>query len=857
MKKFIFLLILVSSIINTNLYAQTHISGNFTTDTQLGPNGNPADNVYIVDDDIRVYGFDGSDYITTLTIEPGVTLKFAPSTKPYLKIGHSSEPGQIIAQGTASDRIVFTSASSSPSEGDWENINLSSYSENCILDYCDILYGGYNGGNSDCNLYISNPNGTSLTISNTNINYSSAHGIYLSDIDFSLDFNNLSIENNLKSGIYHNNSDNDFLISYVNCNINNNNEYGIFFDANRLIDIDNSEFSNNGFYPINCFPNQVGSINGNNEFQNDTKIEIKGGTITIDSYWSDFYTPFNVSYLILDDITVQGTDGNNGLTTLEIESGSKFEFDPSTHPRLKIGNDYDEPGQIIAQGNSTNRIIFTSASTNPQPGEWEGLNLTTYSQDCILDYCDILYGGYNGGNSDCNLYISNPNGTSLTISNTDINYSSAHGIYLSDTDISLDFNNLNIENNLKSGVYHNNSDNDFLVSYTNCNINNNSEYGIFFDANRNIEINNSDFLNNGISPIRAYPNQVGGILNTNTFQSNQYIEVNGGTISLDSYWNNFFSNYGTYYYILNDLKIIGTDGNDGVTTLQIEEGANLRFDPSDHPFLQVGDQGSSSDPGKLLANGVTFTSTAASPQPGDWSGIEFECDDFESIIENSIITYAGYGSSDNNANIEIRYDSYVTLLHNEILHSNQNGIYVYGEPDVNIHNNLISENLTHGVFVGNIGQDIDFTYNNIYDNDEYGVMNEDNNNWVDARNVYWGSNNGPGGVGPGSGDEVSEMVMYDPWAIGPVNIYNVEINKINVNIYPNPTSNILNVEFDYLNNNHFSLNIYNIHSQSVYTKTFESNNTQIDLTHIPKGLYILKIYDEFGKVVDIRKIIKR
>lgn len=54
-------------------------------------------------------------------------------------------------------------------------------------------------------------------------------------------------------------------------------------------------------------------------------------------------------------------------------------------------------------------------------------------------------------------------------------------------------------------------------------------------------------------------------------------------------------------------------------------------------------------------------------------------------------------------------------------------------------------------------------YCNIFDNDEFGIMNS--NEWFsfDATLNWWGDSSGPGGMGPGTGDEVSRFVDYDPW----------------------------------------------------------------------------------------------
>ena len=54
----------------------------------------------------------------TLTIEPGVTLRF--HEKSYLEVGHKGS--RIIARGTKERPIIFTSAAMSPKRADWVGI---------------------------------------------------------------------------------------------------------------------------------------------------------------------------------------------------------------------------------------------------------------------------------------------------------------------------------------------------------------------------------------------------------------------------------------------------------------------------------------------------------------------------------------------------------------------------------------------------------------------------------------------------------------------------------------------------------------------------------------------------------------
>ena len=75
------------------------------------------------------------------------------------------------------------------------------------------------------------------------------------------------------------------------------------------------------------------------------------------------------------------------------------------------------------------------------------------------------------------------------------------------------------------------------------------------------------------------------------------------------------------------------------------------------------------------------------------------------------------------------------------------------------------ENNIRGIWAQNFVPDgLAAHFNNIVGNTEYGVINEDPEDDVfDATCNWWGADNGPGAVGPGSGDAVSLNVDYNPW----------------------------------------------------------------------------------------------
>ena len=57
---------------------------------------------------------------------------------------------------------------------------------------------------------------------------------------------------------------------------------------------------------------------------------------------------------------------------------------------------------------------------------------------------------------------------------------------------------------------------------------------------------------------------------------------------------------------------------------------------------------------------------------------------------------------------------------------------------------------------------ISFSFNSIAGNSRYGIWNQGGET-LDATKNWWGSASGPGGAGPGAGDDISAKVLYSPW----------------------------------------------------------------------------------------------
>ena len=131
----------------------------------------------------------------------------------------------------------------------------------------------------------------------------------------------------------------------------------------------------------------------------------------------------------------------------------------------------------------------------------------------------------------------------------------------------------------------------------------------------------------------------------------------------------------------------------------------------------------------------------------------------------------------------------------------------YGAGTVNaiIEGNDIS-NWGYGVWIGPTSNEIKINFNNIEGNPEYGVWVHEYVGVVNAEKNWWGDSSGPSGVGPGSGDPVSDNVDFDPWLTAPITVVSSKYGTNELLEFPDS-----NVE------------VYVTGSATVYVATYTSN----------------------------------
>jgi hypothetical protein len=234
----------------------------------------------------------------------------------------------------------------------------------------------------------------------------------------------------------------------------------------------------------------------------------------------------SMEYLVSCNLTVavSGPGGSGSTVTLTIRPGVTVYFDPGrslTIGQLGTGVYY---GALDAAGTLGNKIVFTSSSSNPQPGDWEGINLAVVSPD-VPTVVDHVIVEYSGGFWTNLASIRIDNGTP-TVQNTIVRSNTTGVTVRGGTPLLLN-------NSIDQGVVCEAGSpmitgNDILVY---------GQYGLDIQPPCVAAVTNNTFGGNGWYPIRSHANRVSGI-GRNTFLTgtgSDRVQI-GNIVTIDSTW---------------------------------------------------------------------------------------------------------------------------------------------------------------------------------------------------------------------------------------------------------------------------------------------------------------------------------
>ncbi len=224
-----------------------------------------------------------------------------------------------------------------------------------------------------------------------------------------------------------------------------------------------------------------------------------------------------------------------------------------------------------------------------------------------------------------------------------------------------------------------------------------------------------------------------------------YIYYTGGTVENVTSQDNCYPMYALVHHNLTVRNCqIQNNAGDGMFIARECDGATI----TDNTVLNSGDHGiwvGKCWTGLGPSDNATITGNAI--DGARESGITFCASDGATITGNTITNVAGelYGLGglslkDGSSNVTANYN---LIYGNDGTWGGHSGT-------------------GHGIGIDGTPSNIDLRWNSVYANAGDGCHNYSTVD-VGATHCWWGDATGPGGVGPGSGDEITAHVLFDPW----------------------------------------------------------------------------------------------
>jgi hypothetical protein len=644
----------------------------------------------------------------TITIEGGATFDMANFSTWTLH-------GNLIAEGTVEHPILFTSASGVGEGSPWRALRLTNHDGAGNAMASQLSHCTFEGGGDWYRAMLEASGGAPVTLDHCAFRHSVVDGVRF----FASSGGGIS-----------------------ETQFENNVGYGLWLQGSSPA-VDHCSFSGNGNACRLASGDDMASFPTftNTTFHGENKVHIasniaSGGRFTAAPYYIDEHR-----------VSV-------AKATITIDAGTSF--------AMKDFATWTIHGNLVAEGNASAPILFTSATGLDEGGRWRALRLTNNEGDGsgkanILTHC-IFQGGGDWYGTQLETY----GGAPISLDHCIFRDGIVDGAHLNDTPSS---------------------------AITNCTFEDVASYGLRLQSTSPM-ITDNTFQRCGSQAILLLSGDSYPTFSNNTFGPNDQVEI-GANLEVSGH----LSNPGQAYFITGEKAILsGAD-------VSIAPGTTLEF--ADFSGLSVSGslsaQGTSTQP-------ITLTSDDAIKEPGQWRALTFSADRTQTSLLSHCTVEAGGEwratliAADGTAPVQINQCT--------LRKGFGDGIRILADTDTSLTKTTIYECTGHGVKVDKANTVIDscHIHNNggsgIYatsapaqikgtrlgDNGQTGLWatgdslptisdsslvgnathGVNNRSSIDllARNNWWGNATGPHHpiTNPtGFGDAVSDHVLFDPY----------------------------------------------------------------------------------------------
>ena len=452
-----------------------------------------------------------------------------------------------------------------------------------------------------------------------------------------------------------------------------------------------------------------------------------------------------------DDITTNTTWTLLGspyiiVNSISIEPNVFLKIEPGVVVKFTSGKTLKVYGKLIAQGNVTHKITFTSNSTTPTPGDWGTLRFNGKDflmSHVLIEYADKGIDLVNVANvadsliSYCNVGVEGKLSYSNNLTVTD---NTGDGLSLSS---SLRIENSNVSSNGGNGITIT-----AAIDMDNCLVSNNTEDGVILSNGEYIK--NSRIIGNGGNGTC--------ILGPKTTIENTTICDNGG----DGIWAESVMSITQCNITRNDKNGIKNNHIGGTTTI---ENSTISSNGGDGIWIgssmsitgcNITENAGNGTSGHLLTDGFTFSISSCNISSNSQNGVtapRYSTSEYINMyIDESIITY------NNMSGLSGR--GYV--LNSTVSGNKMCGIL--GNYTIEYYN-VITWN--HGGGFNGTGS---IYWSSIFNNTPYDAVADVWPNNITATKNWWGTDNGTlieEHIWHHNDNESLGYVVYEPWLLGP------------------------------------------------------------------------------------------